>query len=98
MEGYACAAAFMHHNSEMAIFRRFSTISNQNLLYLQAELVELEFDLAQLVKEDQKPGHPNRPRYAKDWWYLSHSGRDGDGAQWQKVLEIRAKLKEYRQH
>jgi hypothetical protein len=96
MEGYAQTAASMHQNSEIAIFRSFGTLSVQNLLYLQAELVELEHDLAQLVEQDKRSGHPNRQHYAKDWWYLSHSEQDGDAAQWQKVLEIRAKLKEYR--
>jgi hypothetical protein len=66
-------------------------------LYLQAELVELEYGLAQLVEQDKRSNsQPNRRGYAKDWWCLSHFEQDGDAAQWQKVLEIRAKLKEYR--
>jgi len=81
MEGYAQIAAFMHRNSEIAIFRHFGTLSIQNLLYLQAELVELEYNLAQLVEQDKKSGHPNRQHYAKDWWYLNHSEQDGDAAQ-----------------
>ena len=97
MEGYAQIAGFMGHACEMAIFRRFSTLSLQNLLYLQAELVELESELVQLANEQQQPGHPNKPYYKTNWWFLSHSEDDGDGKQWQKVLEIRAKLKEYRE-
>jgi hypothetical protein len=95
MEGYAQIAGFMSDASEMAIFRRFGTLSLQNLLYQQAELVELENELAQLANEEREPGHPNRPYYRTDWWFLSRSQDYGDGKQWKKVLEIRAKLKEY---
>jgi hypothetical protein len=98
MEGYAGTANFMHLNSETAIFRHFGRLSVQNLLYLQAELVELERDLGHLVDKDKRSGHPNCQYYARDWWFLSHSERDGDAAQWEKVLEIRAKLKEYREY
>jgi hypothetical protein len=96
MEGYARIASFMHRNNETALFRHFGTLSIQNLLYIQAELIELEYELSQLVETDKRSGHPNRQHYAKDWWHLSHSEQDGDTAQWEKVLEIRAKLKEYR--
>jgi hypothetical protein len=33
--------------------------------------------------------------YSKDWYWLKASVDDGDGEQWQAVLEARAKLKEY---
>ncbi|KAE9374805.1 hypothetical protein N431DRAFT_557033 [Stipitochalara longipes BDJ] len=95
MEGYAQTALLMHRNSETAIFRQFSTLSIKNLLYLQAELVELEYGLSQLAEQDKRSDHPNAQYYTRDWWYLRHSARDGDAAQWQKVLEIREKLKEY---
>ena len=98
MEGYAQTAAFMHKNSEVTIFRHFGVLSIQNLLYLQAELGELEYELTQLVEQNKRPGHPNRAHYAKDWWYLSHSEQDGDATQWHKVQEIRTELKEYRQY
>jgi len=98
MEGYAHAASFMHQNSETAIFRHFGRLSIQNLLYLQAELVELEHELGELVDKDKRSRHPNSQYYARDWWFLANSERDGDDSQWKKVLEIRTKLKEYRKY
>jgi hypothetical protein len=98
MEGYAETGSFMHQNSETAIFCHFGRLSVQNLLYFQAELVELERDLGHLVDKDKRYGHPNCQYYTRDWCFLSHSKRDGDAAQWDKVLEIRTKLKEYRKY
>jgi hypothetical protein len=39
--GYTKLAIQMGQYSEMAIFRRFGALNAQNLLYLQAELVQL---------------------------------------------------------
>jgi hypothetical protein len=95
MEGYSQVADFMSHAGEMAMFRRFGRLNVENLLYLQAELVQLEKELADLAKPEQQPCHPNAPKYRSNWSYLRHSDRDGHGEQWQKILEIRSKLKEY---
>ena len=45
MEGYAKLASFMASDSEFAIFRRFGALNAQNLLYYQAELMDLETHL-----------------------------------------------------
>jgi hypothetical protein len=93
-EGYAKIASTMSHHSELAIFRRFSKLNLQNLLYLQAELTLLEKDLDELVERDKT--NPNRGFYTKDWWSLAESSDDEEGQeQWDKVLQIREKLKEY---
>lgn len=65
---------------------------NAQNLYLQAELTELELDLDKLREKDRAAGQV----YHQNWCYLSRSKRDDGGdAQWQKALEIRAKLEEY---
>ena len=94
MDGYAKIARLMAHHHEMATFRGFEAISFQNLLYLQAELVYLQDELQELVKADKESGHPIKSVYEKDWRQLRQSQADGS-EQWQKVLEIRAKLREY---
>ncbi|KAK6079539.1 hypothetical protein SCUP234_05708 [Seiridium cupressi] len=93
MEGYAKLALLMGRHDEVAIFRRFQTLNMQNLLYMQAELAQLEDDLKKLAREDTDS--PDRIYYAKDWWSLSQSPEDKEKMQWNKCLDIRKKLKEY---
>jgi hypothetical protein len=93
MEGYAKIASLMSHHHELAIFRRFGTFNLQNLLYLQAELTHLEDDLKELVEKDQ--ADPGRLFYTKHWYSLAHAEDDEEKEQWDKVLQIREKLKEY---
>ncbi|KAK4692568.1 hypothetical protein P7C71_g4665, partial [Lecanoromycetidae sp. Uapishka_2] len=45
MEGYAKLSSCMSADYEFAIFRKFGALNLQNLLYYQAELMDLEEDL-----------------------------------------------------
>jgi hypothetical protein len=85
----------MGNHNEMAAFRGFQALGFQNLLYQQAELIELETELQALALEDKSSDHPSRTLYEKHWRLLSRSAGDGNNEQWQKVLQIRAKLREY---
>jgi hypothetical protein len=93
MQGYEKLALLMGRHDEFAMFRRFRALNMQNLLYLQAELTELEDQHKRLVCRDS--GDPNKNYYAKDWWSLSQSDVDEEREQWEKFLDIRDKLKEY---
>jgi hypothetical protein len=93
MEGHAKVARLMSQHHELAIVRRFGALNMQNLLYLQAELVHLEAEYKQLAEVNRT--HPDRVDYAKDWFSLSQSDEEGDSEQWEKLLEIREKLREY---
>jgi hypothetical protein len=100
MKGYAKLGLLMGEHPEVAALRRFSALSAQNLLYLQAELRQLEVDLRKYSEEDDSSQHPDRKVYAVDWFALKDSGeRTADegncGKQWQTILEIRAKLEQY---
>ncbi|KAN0119645.1 hypothetical protein V8E51_001853 [Hyaloscypha variabilis] len=96
-EGHAKVATLMSHHSELAIFRRFSKLNFQNLLYLQAELTHLEANLKKLVDRDVQ--NPNRQQYSRDWWFLAQNDDEHDDReQWDKFLQIRDKLKEYNEH
>ena len=109
MDGHAKLAALMGAHPEVAILRRFGALSMQNLLYLQAELVALEKDLRVASADDNLSPDPDRARFHRDWYSLSHCGgganednRSGKecvdelaGKQWQIVLRIREKLAEY---
>ena len=95
MEGYSKLASLMGAHPELMIFRRFSTISAQNLLYLQAELVHLEHEFQKSVHANQVSGDVNgKALISKDWYTLAHIN-GGDEEQWKIMLRIRAKLKEY---
>jgi hypothetical protein len=101
MKGYAKLGLLMADIPEAAIFRRFSALSAQNLLYLQAELRNLEVDLRQYAAEDDESQHPTRMEYSREWFALKVSGEEGagegnDGRQWETALDIRRKLEEYR--
>lgn len=93
-EGHAKVAALMSQSGELAIFRRFSKLNLQNLLYLQAEITHLEKGLEDLAERDF--ANASLPPYHNDWWYLANPHEaDPEKEQWMKVLEIRQKLKEY---
>lgn len=101
MEGYAKIASLMGAHPEIAILRRFGALNAQNLLYLQAELVALEKDLSAYAAEDCASKDTDRVFYSRDWYTLSNSrddestGNEAAGRQWQTMLKIREKLKEY---
>lgn len=90
--GYTKLASLMGENPEIAIFRRFSALNAKNLLYLQAELVNLE---ARLQRYAADGANAKNGVYETDWFALSRSEKDGDQRQWETFLNIRAKLKEY---
>jgi hypothetical protein len=95
MEGYAKLAQLMGDNrtdGHFLIFQRFGALSAQNLLYLQAELANLQESLEILVQRDSESSDVKKSQFAQDWAALSSSE---DSLQWTKWLELRCKLKEY---
>jgi hypothetical protein len=96
MEGYPQLASLMGTYPVLSIYRRFSVLNSRNLLYLQAELVELEKNLEEYTLEDIQSEDVQKRRHARNWYYL---GRVPEGsascAQWHTMLAIREKLKEY---
>ncbi|KAI9763624.1 MAG: hypothetical protein M1839_006372 [Geoglossum umbratile] len=100
MDGYDKFAALVGDHDEMSIFRRFSMLNAKNLLYFQAELVNLEDELEKIVREDKASKDPEKQLFPYSLWHLKDSLRSLDGrchTQWLKVLEIRQILKEYSQ-
>jgi hypothetical protein len=95
MEGYAKLALLMSRHNEYGIIRSFGELNFKNLLYLQAEIVQLETELRRIVEDDRHSQNSIRVYYEKDWRLLSESLQGGYDEQWKKMLEIREKLKEY---
>lgn len=59
---------------EVAIFQRFSALNAENMLYLQAEIKELELALRKQQKKDRESSHRDRILYSRDWSALKESG------------------------
>lgn len=74
-ESAGISATAPYHN-DFAIFRKFSKLNYQNLLYLQAELTHLEANLKKVA--DRDGGDPNRELYSKDWWFLAQNEAEHD--------------------
>jgi len=99
-EGYSHLASLMSAHPETAVLRRFGYLNTLNILYLQAELTNLEGSLLDAAKADARSGHLERSFYARDWQSLSESvnatKEDADNpTQWKIMLQAREKLNEY---
>ncbi|KAL8788161.1 MAG: hypothetical protein Q9213_001800 [Squamulea squamosa] len=94
MDGYPRLARLMGSNPALAIFRRYGSLNAQNILYMQAEINELEKELQDIAREDRLSEHAERQRYSREWWRLARA-QGADSLQWKKCLEVRAKLNEY---
>jgi len=93
MEGYNKLANLMgdpRSDGHFLIFQKFESISAQNLLYLQAEIINLKESIDKIAEIDS--ADPERKDFAVDWEALSSAT---DSVQWGKWLELRQKLKEY---
>ena len=102
--GYPRLAHEMGSIPELAIYRRFADLNNQNLLYYQAELVMLERKLRRQERassissadtSNSERKSATHLEYAKDWYWLAEE--DPNNRQWQTVLRLRDVLKEYSQ-
>jgi hypothetical protein len=95
IEGYPKLACHMGTYPEYAIYRRFGSLNSQNLLYYQAELTHLERKLRRLEAADLGCAEGNSSNYSKDWYWLNNSVFEETSEQFETVLEIRSKLKDY---
>jgi hypothetical protein len=91
---YQSLAQLSGNEPGFAVFRRFRTLNAKNILYLQAELAELEEQLAQLEADDQNSGEVNNRKFQWDARLLMEASPGAD-QQWKMILQIRTKLDEY---
>ncbi|KAH8892383.1 hypothetical protein GQ53DRAFT_861596 [Thozetella sp. PMI_491] len=97
-DGYPRLASLMPSHADVAIFRRFSSFNALNLLYMQAELTDLEIGLQRQTKIDAESGHFERLLCARDWQTLSGSASEakaGHPLQWTTIIKIKEKLCDY---
>ena len=96
MEGYPKLVDLMEHHTDMRIFRNFSTLNIQNLVYRQAELLHLQKEFRETVKDDSDSNDPARTALQFNVSKMQEGAGTGDETfQWAKFREIQTKLSEY---
>jgi hypothetical protein len=95
ISGYPKLARLMSISPETAIFRRFGELSALNILRLQAELHDLEYQLREIREEDVQPKDPVRVGYENDFRLMRDWAEEGDSLQHDLLIAIGKKLEEY---
>jgi hypothetical protein len=107
-DGYAEVARWMSEDpdNETLVFRKFDELTIHNLLYLQSEVLELEERLHMMNKAVSGGYDMDQKDAAREWEVLkNHDAGDNDRPEvveaarkrMSLILEMRSKLKEYRE-
>ena len=96
LDGYPKLAAFMAGSPGVAIFRGFSELNIQNLLYLQSEISHLVDDYQETAQDDYESEDTRRANFSKEWIKLAKSSGSAS-KQWRQWVKIRSKLAQYSQ-
>jgi hypothetical protein len=97
INGYPSAAAFIASDPDHAfsIYNSFHRLSSGNLLYLEAELFELQKRQDDMDVRDSR-GDPDTLQCFRSWKKLSTSSDTYQVERLDLIMKIRTKLKEYR--
>jgi hypothetical protein len=97
INGYPSAAAFIASDPDhsLAIYNAFHKLSSRNLLYLEAEIFELQKQQDDLDIRDSR-GDPTAQQCFRSWKQLSNSREPEHVERLELIEKIRKKLKEYR--
>jgi hypothetical protein len=98
INGYPSLAAFIASDSDhsTAIYRYYHRLAARNLLYLEAELFQLEKRQDELDDEDLR-GDLTAKHYARDWLTLNSNDHPRCKVRQELSIKIREKIKEYRE-
>jgi hypothetical protein len=99
VHGYPKAAGYIERVPEAGIVRGFDALNIRYILYLQAELTELELMLQEIESDDRKSENEHRYLHSVRWLSLKRSENSSDPAerkQWELLTQrIFPKLREY---
>jgi hypothetical protein len=97
INGYPSAAAFIASDPDHAfsIYNSFHRLSSRNLLYLEAELFELQKRQDDMDVRGSR-GDPDTLQCFRSWRKLSTSSDTYQVERMDLIMKIRTKLKEYR--
>ncbi|KAF2852198.1 hypothetical protein T440DRAFT_466903 [Plenodomus tracheiphilus IPT5] len=101
LSGFPSLASFISSDRDRTtlIYKRFDELAARNLIYLQSELVELQSKQRAFDEEDLTSDLYTKQR-ARNFADFDKAVQAGDSKQkerWNLMLEIREKLKEYRE-
>ncbi|KAH7372101.1 hypothetical protein BKA64DRAFT_262832 [Cadophora sp. MPI-SDFR-AT-0126] len=96
VEGFPSVASFIASDPDhsFSIFPGFHRLSSRNLLYLEAELWELQREQDVMDIRELRAGDPD---YFRSWKKLSTSGEPRQLQRMELIGRIRTKLKEYQE-
>jgi hypothetical protein len=97
LQGYPKLARFIGERPGFAIFRRFSELNARNLLYLQAELLDVEEELYEAEIDDQRDQDLRQLQFSMRGIHNGRVAPEGSKAhsRWKLYEEQRRLLKEY---
>lgn len=94
--GYPKLAEHFGNNPDFASVRRFGALSARNLLYYQAELLELEKELEDIEERDNTNSlYDVTKDRAASWIWLGGKGNLANREQYDLVLRLRVLLQQY---
>lgn len=94
-KGYHKLAMLMGPNTEVAIFRRFGTLNMFTLLFMQAELMELERQFTSACLDDAASDIGAINEYCSNFVKLRKNDQQENRDQLQMLQTIRQKLQDY---
>jgi hypothetical protein len=97
--GYPMLAEHIGNHPDCASFRIFAALNARNILYLQAELLELEGEIKDVERNDhqlsQREGGPGQ-NIAETWYWLGGKGKtEQSKKQLNLILRLREVLHQY---
>jgi len=97
LQGYPKLARFIGEQPGFAIFRRFSELNARNLLYLQAELLDIEEELYETEIDDQRDQDLRQLQFSMRGIHNGRAAPEGSKARsrWKLYEDQRKLLKEY---
>ncbi|KAL2812510.1 hypothetical protein BJX63DRAFT_421732 [Aspergillus granulosus] len=95
MRGYDKLATIMAGDKGLSIFRSFKKLNVKNLLYLQAEIVNVQTELERIIQEDESSRDEIREKFSTSVYYLKEGLDPGRSEQWEKALQLRELLDKY---
>ncbi|KAL4878732.1 hypothetical protein BJY04DRAFT_220799 [Aspergillus karnatakaensis] len=90
-QGYDRLAALITSDKGLSIFRSFKHLNAKNLLYLQAEIVNLEAELEELIEKDAASKQGHNAKFSTSVRLL----KEANSEQWKKWVELRELLERY---
>lgn len=93
-DGYSLLAELMSNVPELSILRSFNELHLLNLFRIQAELQELESDLETIHEIDGAATQEEIRNFVRNFALMRES-KEEDSRQYNKLIEISAKLEEY---